>query len=272
MKRIAILIAVGVLAQGCAGSPISPDRVTAANSSLGATQTAALGTSTMSTMAVLPPINPTGISCPTDAPQVRVGTFGNRVDIDFSEVFGATKYQIAIEKFVGSTKTVEILEVAAPAGRYEWYGEPGYHYEVKVRTLNCAGFGNWSESVGCFIDRATQTQVPGPPSRPACEMQSNFNVESLVDVARLQGGLMFAYINTRFESAGNWRIEFVGHHDEYVAQNLRPTGGQVVVSEDVELQCGESQIVKLQYGEDSRHWWWYRVYRDGVLVSTSDLY
>ena len=84
------------------------------------------------------------------------------MDIEFSEVVGADKYEIEIVDYYG---VMVRLEVPAPANRAEWYG-PVNLYRVRVRTINCGGFGNWSEDVIHALNAATEPRQEEPPVEP----------------------------------------------------------------------------------------------------------
>jgi hypothetical protein len=148
-----LLVFVSSLLVGCAGSsPLSPD----------ATSVSSASSVSATSQAFFPPIQPTGISCPSDAPQLRVSSFENRMDIEFSEVAGAYAYEIEILNSFG----VKVrLEVPAPAHRAEWRGAVGL-YNVRVRTINCGGLGNWSVAVIHGIDDKPAPPPPPPPPPP----------------------------------------------------------------------------------------------------------
>jgi hypothetical protein len=156
-----LLIFASVLVVGCAGtSPLSPD---AASVSSG--RSLASATPASAAQAFFPPIEPSGISCPSDAPQIRVSSFGARLDIEFSEVIGAYKYEVEIVTTDGEKGEKYGLEVQAPAHRVEWYGHPGL-YRVRVRTMNCGGFGSWSAEFLHSLDDYTPLPPRQPPSEP----------------------------------------------------------------------------------------------------------
>ena len=153
-----LLLLASVLTVGCAGSsPLAADSVSLSSSR----SIASASSGSSAPRAFFPPIDPVGISCPSDAPQIAVGSVAMRLDIEFSEVTGARAYEIEIvDYFGGKTR----LEVAAPAHRTEWYGEPGLH-RVKVRTINCGGLGNWSSEVFQTLqDVVVPLPVPEPPA------------------------------------------------------------------------------------------------------------
>lgn len=155
---LVLLIFASVLVVGCAGSsPLAP---TAASLSRG-NSVSANAPSSDGPRAFFPPINPAGISCPSDAPQVLTGSLATRLDIEFSEVTGAHAYEIEIMNYFGA---ITRLEIAAPAHRAEWYGVPGL-YRVRVRTINCGGVGNWSAELYQTLDDG----IP-PPPRPPVEV------------------------------------------------------------------------------------------------------
>jgi hypothetical protein len=159
-SSLIVLTLASVLVVGCAGmSPTAPDSASAPSLKSNAPVTAGAATS----RPFFPPINPAGLSCPSDAPQIAVSSFGMRMDIEFSEVTGARAYEIEIVDYFGA---ITRLEVEAPAHRTEWYGGTlSNSYRVKVRTINCGGLGNWSDSVY----HALQDDRPEPPPPPTSE-------------------------------------------------------------------------------------------------------
>ena len=162
-----LLVLASVLVVGCAGSsPLAPDSVSGSNARSSASATRGSGSQSF-----FPPIDPVGISCPTDAPGLRASSIGRRMDIEFAEVAGATAYEIEI---VSYTRVKHRLEVPAPAYRAEWYGTPGL-YQIRVRTINCGGLGNWSADVFHALDDNTLPPVkpPQPPTQePQCDVES----------------------------------------------------------------------------------------------------
>lgn len=152
-----LLIFASVFIVGCAGSsPLSPDSAPSARAVVSATPASAA-------QAFFPPINPAEISCPSDAPQIRVGSLGLRLEIDFTEIKGTHAYEIQIFRYSASNvyEPFARLEVPSPAHRAEWHGING-KYLVRVRTINCGGLGNWSDEFLHALDDGT-----GPPSPPA---------------------------------------------------------------------------------------------------------
>jgi hypothetical protein len=157
-----LLVLASVLVMGCGGiSPLAPD----ATSVPALKSNALVPSGSGGSRPLFPPISPAGISCPSDAPQIAVGSFGLRMDIEFSEVNGAHAYEIRILDYFG---VITQLEIAAPAHRAEWYGTVDNAYLVKVRTINCGGFGNWSESVYHAL-QDDRTPPPPPPPPPPTE-------------------------------------------------------------------------------------------------------
>ncbi len=167
MKSSLVLLSLAsVFVVGCGGlSPIAPDAASAPGltSSVSATDSGAA-------RPFFPPINPSGISCPSDAPQIAVSSFGLRMDIDFSEVAGANAYEIQILDYFGR---ITRLEIPAPAHHAEWYGGTVDNaYRVKLRTINCGGLGNWSESVYHALQDDRQAPPPTqPPTEPKCTVE-----------------------------------------------------------------------------------------------------
>ncbi len=158
---LVLLIFASVLVVGCSGSsPLAPSAALASGSSV-----SAIAPNSNSPHALFPPINPAGISCPSDAPHVLTDSLATRLDIEFSEVTGARAYEIEIMNYFGAIKR---LEIPAPAHRAEWYGAPGM-YRVRVRTLNCGGTGNWSAELYQTLEDGTvappqpPVEVPPPP-------------------------------------------------------------------------------------------------------------
>ena len=158
---LALLIFASVLVVGCSGSsPLAPSATLSSGSSI-----SAIAPDSNGPRALFPPINPAGISCPSDAPHVLTDSLATRLDIEFSEVTGARAYEIEIMNYFG---VITRLEIPAPAHRAEWYGKPGM-YRVRVRTLNCGGMGNWSAELYQTLDDGTvpppqpPVEVPPPP-------------------------------------------------------------------------------------------------------------
>src|SRR5262245_38980053 len=95
MKYACTLLLSASVMVGCGGnSPLSPDAVSGSSQTASA---AATGSSGARTPFFFPPIDPPDISCPSDAPQVRVSSYGLRIDVDFSEIKGAYAYEIQID-------------------------------------------------------------------------------------------------------------------------------------------------------------------------------
>jgi hypothetical protein len=93
------------------------------------------------------------------------------MDIEFSDVTGASAYEIEILDYFG---VITRLVIDAPAHHAEWYGGTlDNAYRVKVRTINCGGFGNWSESVYHALqdDRPAPPPPPPPPTEPKCTVE-----------------------------------------------------------------------------------------------------
>ena len=157
-SSLVLLMLASTLIVGCAGSnPVGPDTALVSREK---SSTASSGSS--SVRAFLPPINPSGISCPSDAPAIADSSLNLRMDIEFSEVAGAYAYEIEITNIYGDKTRVE---VAAPANRAEWHGPVGF-YSVRVRTLNCGGKGNWSAVIQHALHNGT---APPPEAKPPVE-------------------------------------------------------------------------------------------------------
>jgi hypothetical protein len=160
----ALVLSTSVVLVGCgSGSPLSPDTVSGVNRPLSSATTG----SVLQSQSFFPPINPIGISCPSDAPQLRVGSNGGRMDIEFSEVTGAYAYEIQMLVYGSSNlyESIARLEVPAPAYRAEWYGKTG-RYQVRIRTINCGGLGKWS---GGYDHSLLEDGVPPPVVEPQPE-------------------------------------------------------------------------------------------------------
>jgi len=164
-SSLVLLLSASALVVGCAGSsPLAPDAASVSSPRSIAASSAGSG----APRTFLPPINPTGISCPSDAPQILVSSLNLRMDIEFSEVAGAYAYEIEITNYYGEQTR---LEIPAPANRAEWHGPRGF-YSVRVRTLNCGGTGNWSayayKSLPDGAVPPSDTPAGPPPSDPEC--------------------------------------------------------------------------------------------------------
>jgi hypothetical protein len=274
-----LLILASVLMVGCAGSsPLAP---TAASPTRATSSSVPSGSAEVRSL--LPPINPTGISCPSDAPQVMLGSLGTRLDIEFSEIIGASSYEIEIVNVAGETIRVE---VGAPAHRAEWYGSPGM-YRVRVRTVNCGGFGNWSDEVIHSLQEGPALPAPSSPTPPtppgsgptdpeltSCSMTPAFNVQTAGFVFRPTGTLRSATVIVDFSSEGAWELQLVASSsaNESNTSSQRATGGTVKTSSGVTLACGQSGTRYVYEGAHTWKYWWFRIYRNGALVYTSDRY
>jgi hypothetical protein len=271
-----LLTCASVLVIGCAGSsPLAPTESPSQAGSVFSNDTSSAGVRSF-----LPPINPAGISCPSDAPQLALGSLATRLDIEFSEVAGAQAYEIEIMDYWGA---ITRLEIAAPAHRAEWYGAPGL-YRVRARTINCGGLGNWSAELFQTLDDGTKppppppapptTPGPGPagPNPPACSLAPTFNVQSTGFVFNPSGALRSGTVVVNFNNAGTWELQLVAStsNSESSTSSGRATGGTVKESADVVLACGQSSTQFVHARTHTWKYWWFRVYRDGALVYTSD--
>jgi hypothetical protein len=171
------------------------------------------------------------------------------------------------------------LEIAAPAHRAEWYGVPGL-YRVRARTINCGGLGNWSAEFFQTLDDGIAPPPlptppgPGPtePKPPSCALTPTFTVQSTGFVFNSSGTLRSGTVVVDFNNAGAWELQLVAStsNSESSTSSGRATGGTVKESADVVLACGQSstQFVRAQF--HSWKYWWFRIYKDGALVYTSD--
>jgi hypothetical protein len=262
-NSLIVAFAVSVLTVGCGSSnPIAPNSVGGSSSSLATAAPATPASGPSAPQALFPPIEPAGISCPSDAPQIRVGSLGSRMDIDFSDVKGASQYEIQITNNAGAL--VGHLMVPAPANHAQWYGLAA-PYLVRVRTHNCGGMGNWSESIYHHLS----SDVP-PPSE-GCNMAPDFEVTQ-EDFTFWPGGeLMNGDVAVRFDNSGIWFLALVrGNSDaDSDTEAERATGGVSIVNSGVTLHCGESAVRTLHETTHIWPYWWFRIYRDGVLMYTS---
>lgn len=271
-----LLTLASVLIVGCAGSsPLAP---TDASPTRATSSSVPSGSAEVRSM--LPPINPAGISCPSDAPQILLGSLGRRLDIEFSEIVGASSYEIEI---VNQGGDVTRVEVPAPAHRAEWYGIPGT-YHVRVRTVNCGGFGNWSDEAihslqdGSMPPASPSPTTPGPgptdPEQSSCSPAPTFNVQTASFIFRPTGTLRSATVIVDFSSEGAWEMQLVASESatESTTSAQRATGGTVKTTAGVTLACGESGTRYVYAGAHTWKYWWFRIYRNGALVYTSDRY
>ena len=177
MKYAHALVALAsIVLVGCGtNSPTGPSSISPSKPMLASSSPAPAVTA----RGFFPPISPPGISCPSDAPQIRVGSLNGRMDIDFSEVTGAYSYEIQIRRYNGANRydIVDEMKVPAPANHADWYGEMG-KYMVKVRTINCGGLGNWSESIYHALDE--NGVRPPPPPEPESEPEDPEHPHCLV--------------------------------------------------------------------------------------------
>jgi hypothetical protein len=261
----ALIIAASIAAVGCgSNSPTSPDSARLTSSAIAST-----ATPVSTEAAYFPPISPPGISCPSDAPQIRVSSLGYRMDVEFSEVAGASKYQIEIEKYNTTDAETYHMEVPAPAHRYEWYGEIGM-YEVKVRTVNCGGFGNWSQAVYVSLDGGVvpaPAPTPTPEPEPTCTLEPSFTKEFVnIDIRQFghENYLQNADVRVKVRNAGKWELHLLGSN--------RLDRFDYVVVDTATLECGQSATLTIHQGYNSMNYWWYRIKRDGNVVYMSQAF
>jgi hypothetical protein len=262
-SSLVTVVTIALLVVGCgAGSPTAPEPVSGSIAPLAATQTATSGAPVVARPAFFPPIEPPGISCPSDAPQIRVGSLGSRLDIEFSEIKGTIAYEIEIRDSAG--QIARQLEIAAPAHHAEWNG-PNGAYLVRVRSRNCGGFGNWSES-------AYQHIHDGVPPAPDCgRVQYEATQESFT--FWWGSDLQTADVTIKVSNGdGIWGVALFSSPDDLASDTEleRSTSGTYGgVNSTAHVKCGESTSLSVHEENHPHQYWWYRIYFNGGLYFTS---
>ncbi len=109
-----------------------------------------------------------GISCPSDAPLVLIGSKDARLDIEWSPIPRVQGYQVSIEEFgvTNDWQVVQTLETGAV--RAEWTGRQGAIYRARVRSRVCGAFGLWSSYATKGLTEAPRASAPTKPAEPEC--------------------------------------------------------------------------------------------------------
>jgi hypothetical protein len=266
-SSLALVAAVALMTVACgANSPLAPGAVSRSSASLAdAASTAGPSETVAIRQALFPPIDPPNISCPSDAPQIRVGSFGSRLDIDFSAIKGTIAYEIEIRNSAGDVAA--LLNVDAPANHAEWSG-PNGAYLVRVRSRNCGGYGKWSESAfhqihgGAVIDEG-------------CNLKREFEVIQDDFTFLPSTELQSADLTVRFNNGGGiWGLALFTSNDDLGSDTEaeRSTSGTFLSFDIDHVACGGSALGTVHQGNHAWPYWWFRVYLDGVLLYTSDRY
>lgn len=115
-----------------------------------------------------------GISCPSDAPLVMVGSKDTRLDIEWSPIPRVEGYQVSIEAFGVTNDWQVVRTIETTRVRAEWSGMEGGIYRVRVRSRVCGGFGLWSAyATQGLTDPHRSVPVPTKPVEPECPTVSN---------------------------------------------------------------------------------------------------
>jgi hypothetical protein len=268
-SSLVLVVAVAAMTVACgANSPIGPEAISRSTSTVLADlpSTGALS-GTITRQALFPPIDPPGISCPSDAPQIRVGSMGSRLDIEFSEIKGTIAYEIEIRDSAGGVAA--LLHVDAPAHYGEWRGPDGA-YLVRVRSRNCGGFGNWSESA---YQQIHGERAPAVPKAPDCTPEVETAQESFTfwPGGDLQDGDVTITLNN---GDGIWGLALFSSPDDLASDTEaeRSTSGTFGVSSTGRVNCGQTGSLSVHEENHPYKYWWYRIYLDGVLYYTSGRY
>ena len=132
------------------------------------TNPSAVSTEHRGTAYALAPIAvPDGVSCPHDAPLVRVSTHEGSLDVEWSQIPRVQGYQVEIQRYevINAYATWAVLEIAAHDEAASV--RPGVgRYRARVRSRVCGEFGNWSASVQGAIDAPPAPKVPAPLPTP----------------------------------------------------------------------------------------------------------
>ena len=163
-----LCIAAAFAAAACSGNALS-------------SPTALLGTSLSSTSAggtraVTHFIDPeaTGmaghadISCSSEAPRIyRSDVVGNRVDLQWQQVFNATKFELEVERQDVENAWLPFRhDMVTNPVRAEFYAGEG-RYRMRVRNATCTQPGLWSVWAEESISQPLpQVNAPAPPSTP----------------------------------------------------------------------------------------------------------
>lgn len=128
------------------------------------------GSSGTHTDSRLPPIRvPDGVTCPSDAPTLFVTAQHGHLLIEWSQIPRVSGYEVEIERWDALNKWVAHRTVRVGDSDESIDVQPGYgFYRVRVRSLRCGGFGNWSSFVTEPIDEPAKPPAPKPPVDP-CE-------------------------------------------------------------------------------------------------------
>lgn len=110
-----------------------------------------------------------GISCPSEAPIVRVSSYHGRLDVEWRPVADISEYGVAVEEFhEGGWR--HVATETSPATYLAVYPKSSGLYRARVRSLRCNGVGEWSAWVEHRIDSgpggAPSTPGPTGPSGP----------------------------------------------------------------------------------------------------------
>ncbi len=144
------------------GMPVGP-------TSLGAASTASTGFSGLEESRLPAIVVRDGISCPSDAPQVLVGSKDTRLDIEWSPIPRVEGYQVSVEVFGVTNDWHVVRTIETTRVRAEWSGMEGGIYRVRVRSRVCGGFGLWSAyATQGLTDPQRWAPVPAKPVEPEC--------------------------------------------------------------------------------------------------------
>lgn len=120
-----------------------------------------------------------GISCPSDAPLILIGSKDARIDIEWSPIPKVDGYQVSIEAFTVANDWQVVQTLETTRMRAEWSGKEGGIYRVRVRSRVCGGFGGWSAYATQGLTDP-QRSAPGKPVEPECPTIGDYRARGYV--------------------------------------------------------------------------------------------
>ncbi len=105
-----------------------------------------------------------GISCPSDAPVVKVGGVGMRLDVEWTPIANVASYDVAIERYGVTNVWANVAGAQVTSTRLEWYGQPDSRYRVHVRSMRCGDGGLWSSWQYYSVEKTYGGGAPAGPT------------------------------------------------------------------------------------------------------------
>ena len=182
----------------------------------------------------IPPDPSSGNSCPHDAPsQIVAGTFGLRVDVEWSHITSIHAYEVSIDRWHYTNEwQSETVFVVEHITRAEWYGTQGSRYRIRVRSRTCGDepYGQWSQYAFASINGEESPTRPVPPAPPPDDDLPPPHVPCLHDCEPPpppppppDPDVTFCHVanNTTMQAHGN---ELAGHlgHGDYLGECTPP--------------------------------------------------